>query len=106
MKSYISRKFPLATRNTVRSFSLRCAGVSIWSGEPLVPPGTRGCPLELRLEADIVGAADDVVSRRVGGERLAADERRSLVADIRETRRQFEMIDDGLLRIVIEVVIG
>jgi hypothetical protein len=29
MKSYISRKLPLATRNTVLTFSLRCSAVSM-----------------------------------------------------------------------------
>jgi hypothetical protein len=40
MKSYISRKFPLATRMTECSFSFRCWGVSI-RVQSLAPPGAR-----------------------------------------------------------------
>ena len=59
---------------------------------------TRGDQLsEFRLEADVVGTTDDVVGRRVGGERLAAHERRSLVADVREARYQLEVFDAGLI---------
>src|SRR5882724_6624836 len=61
---------------------------------------------EFRLETDVVRTADDVVSRRVGGERLAAHERRSLVADVRETRHQLEVLDDGPVCIEIEVVVS
>src|ERR1700676_4629945 len=74
--------------------------------EPSCRLAARGGALELSFEADVVGPADYVVSRRVGGKRLAAHERRSLVGDVRETRRQFEVLDDVPVRIQIEVVIG
>src|ERR1700675_609354 len=33
MKSYISKKFPLQTRKTVRTFSQRCSGVSMFPSQ-------------------------------------------------------------------------
>src|SRR5580692_2219639 len=56
MKSYISRKFPLATRKTVLTFALRSVGVSIFSG--LVA-------LELEGSANIDQAANRRVTRHV-----------------------------------------
>src|ERR1700737_3447757 len=100
MKSYISKKFPLATRKTACIFSLRCSGVSIF---PRIlrcgrhTPSrrlTRGESSEFRLEADVIRTTDDVVGRRVRGERLAAHEGRTLVANVGDTRHQVDVLDD------------
>src|ERR1700736_2393820 len=119
MKSYISKKFPLATRKTVRIFSLRCSGVSIFprtftvaldrytgSDAPSRLVDARGACSKFRLEADVVRTTDDVIGRRIRGKRLAAHERRTFVANVRETRHHLQVIDDGPVCIDIEVVVG
>src|ERR1700730_18702778 len=82
-------------------------GFTAWKAKyPLAPGDARGPTSKFCLEADVIRPTDDVVGRRVGGERLAAHERRTFIADVREPGHQLEVVDDGPVRIEIEVVVS
>src|ERR1700688_1407979 len=106
MKSYISRKFPLATRMIECSFSFLCWGVSI-RVQSLAPCGAREQgSLEFCLDAGVIRPAHDIVCRRIGTHRGTLDHGRALVEEIGQPG-----VEIGLLRYVpvplqVEVVVG
>src|SRR5580704_11000158 len=92
MKSYISRKFPLATRNTVCSFSLRCGGVSI-RVQSLAPCGAREeGSLEFCLDAGVIRPAHHIVCRRIGTHRRTLHHGRAFVEEIGQSGRKIDLV--------------
>src|ERR1700722_2299862 len=106
MKSYISRKFPLATRMTECSFSFRCGGVSI-RVQSLAPCGARAeGSLEFRLDAGIIRPAHDIVCRRIGTHRRTLHHGRTLVEEIGQPGGKIDLLQKVPVRLQGEVAVG
>src|ERR1700723_1849658 len=106
MKSYISRKFPLATRMTERSFSFRCGVVSI-RVQSLAPRGARDeSSLEFCLEAGVIRPAYDIVCRRIGTHRRTLHHGRTLVEEIGQPGVEIDLLGDVPVPLQVEVIVG
>ena len=59
-----------------------------------------------RVIVDAIGPTDDVVGRRIGGQRLPTDERGGLVAQIRHTHTQGDAVAQGIVDVKVDVAVG